>query len=83
MQAHILNVIRKEIARCYADADQLPEIRLDTTLESLNLDSLNVLEVVYELENYFGITVEDSSFAAMTTINDLATMIEAALAAAA
>ena len=83
MQDDTLKTVCEEIRNCFNDADKLPEITPETKLDALNLDSLNILEVIYELESRFNITVEDSNLTALKTVNDMVNMIDSTLAAAA
>ncbi|MEX0618217.1 MAG: acyl carrier protein [Pseudohongiellaceae bacterium] len=55
-------------------------IQAETRLTELPLDSLSLLEVIYELENRFEVTVDESQLAALTTVNDLVIMIGKAAA---
>lgn len=47
----------------------------------LGFDSLDLAEMVYSIENEFGITVEDDSTDSIQTVGDTVSFIEAALAA--
>lgn len=40
-------------------------------LAELELDSLSILEVIYELEEYFGFELSEPQLQELTTINDL------------
>ena len=62
-----------DILREYKGADDLV-ITADTTFESLNLDSLDTVELVMNLEEAFDITIELEE--KVTTVADLARVIE-------
>ncbi|MCL2569509.1 MAG: phosphopantetheine-binding protein [Oscillospiraceae bacterium] len=64
-----------EILREYKGIDNLT-ITEDTTFESLELDSLDTVELVMSLEEAFGITIELDQ--KVTTIADLMRVIEKA-----
>ena len=64
-----------EILKEYTGADEL-NITEDTTFESLELDSLDTVELVGSLEEAFGITIEMEQ--KITTIADLIQVIEKA-----
>ncbi|NKB34572.1 MAG: hypothetical protein GKR91_15880 [Pseudomonadales bacterium] len=49
----------------------------------LNLDSLAILEVLYDIEDYYSITVDSSELQKLTTVNDLITIVNNSLANAA
>ena len=55
------------------------ELALDLNLRTLDWDSLDLLELVVDLEEEFDITVSDERFGKCGTINDLAEMISAAM----
>lgn len=40
-------------------------------LAELELDSLSILEVIYELEDYFGFELSQSQIGKLTTLDDL------------
>ena len=61
----------------YKDLD-INTITMDTTFESLNLDSLDIAEMAMNLEDDMGITLElDES---MKTVKDIVACIESAKA---
>ena len=51
------------------------EISMDSTFESLQIDSLDMVELVMDIEEAFDITVEDSE--GLKTVGDLVNYIEA------
>jgi acyl carrier protein len=48
-------------------------VKLDrkTVLSELNLDSLDLIEGLFELENYYGKTLSNTELASLTTVGDL------------
>ena len=48
-----------------------------STKEDLNADSLDVVELMMDLEENFGVTIEDEEAAKMSTIGDIVNYIEA------
>ena len=51
---------------------------MDTKVkEDLNADSLDVVELMMDLEENFGVTIEDEEAAKMSTIGDIVNYIEA------
>lgn len=46
--------------------------------EDLNADSLDVVELMMDLEENFGITIPDEEAAKMSTIGDIVTYLDAA-----
>ena len=75
MDEKVLEIVCKEIGANISNADIAAEINSHTRLDSLNLDSLGVLEVVYELEDYFDITVDDSQLEKLVTVKDMVAMV--------
>ena len=53
------------------------EFSLQTTWEELNADSLDLVEVVMEIEDEFDISVPDEAVTAMQTMGDLVAYIDA------
>ena len=64
-----------QILRDYKD-DQSLEVSKDTTFESLELDSLDLTQLVMDVEDAFGVTVEMDS--PITTVSALMEIIEKA-----
>lgn len=65
----------KEIVADYVET-RAEDIKLDDTLQSLGLDSLDVMDLVVELENAFDIQLEDGDM--FMTIRELIARIDAA-----
>lgn len=65
----------KEIVADYVET-RAEDIKLDDTLQSLGLDSLDVMDLVVELENAFDIQLEDGDL--FMTIRELIARIDAA-----
>jgi acyl carrier protein len=56
------------VAGSYADINQLTK---STRLAELNLDSLKLVEVVYELESRLNVEADESRLAQMSSVGDL------------
>lgn len=56
------------VAGSYADINQLTK---DTRLAELQLDSLKLVEVVYELETRLNVEADESRLAQMSSVGDL------------
>ena len=54
-----------------------------TSLRELDIDSLALMEVVYELEEYFATTVNDNDLKQISTVGDLVMAIDRSLKSAA
>ena len=57
-------------------------MELSTKLDDLQLDSLAVLELVYELEEHFDTSIDVSDLHSHLTITDLIDIVNASLGAA-
>ncbi|MBC8542767.1 acyl carrier protein [Bianquea renquensis] len=64
----------KEIVADYVEM-RAEDIKLDDTLQSLGLDSLDVMDLVVELENAFDIQLEDGDM--FMTIRELIARVDA------
>jgi acyl carrier protein len=73
--------VRRIIAR-YLDVP-VESVTEDSALEALGLDSLGALELVYEIEEEFKISVPDDRLAEFTTVRVVVDGVEALLRAAA
>jgi acyl carrier protein len=52
---------------------------IDTMLGELEMDSLKLVETVFELETYYSITVDEDRMTELRTVSDIVEMIEAAI----
>ena len=57
-------------------------IKLDTNLQDLGIDSLDVFTLLFELENAFKISIPDDDVRSLRTVNDVVDGIKKILAAA-
>lgn len=55
---------------------QLDSFDESLPLDSLELDSLDVLELIFDLEQFFAVTIETSRLDNLVTLGDLFTAIE-------
>ncbi len=77
-----MNEIADECVRTIARAkDLLPaDIHQDSTLEELGLDSLDKVSLSFDLEEKYGVDIPEHRMAAIKTVSDIVTEIQAALA---
>jgi acyl carrier protein len=68
-QDSILDVIAEE------SLVERPALTPDATLESLGIQSLDVISIVFALEDKFGIVLEQSEFEGVTTVQQLVDII--------
>jgi acyl carrier protein len=57
-------------------------IEPDAPFASYNLDSLTVAELMFEIDDNFGVTVPDSAATTVTTLRELSVLIDGLPAAA-
>lgn len=53
------------------------EVTLETTFKDLGLDSLDLVDLVFEMEEEIGIQFEDEELMQIKTVKDLLTLIDA------
>lgn len=64
----------------YTDEPGRQSIDMDSELDALELDSLAMFEIVYELEESFAVELDELALAEMKTVGDLVAHIERELA---
>lgn len=73
--ARVARVLRDSVG---VEAERIrPDARL---IEDLGVDSLDRIELVFELESEFGIEIPDDAVAQVQTVQDVVSRIDAALA---
>ena len=75
--------VQERVIRVFADFKKVPpeEITMDTTFEELGFDSLDGLNLVFELEEEFDMTIPDDRVADMKGVRQAVEGIEALLEA--
>ena len=75
--------VAERVIRVFADFKKVPpeEISLDTTFDELGFDSLDGLNLVFELEEEFDMTIPDDRVADMKGVRQAVEGIEALLEA--
>lgn len=75
--------VEERVIRVFADFKKVPpeEITMDTTFEELGFDSLDGLNLVFELEEEFGMTIPDDRVGDMKGVRQAVEGIEALLEA--
>lgn len=75
--------VEERVIRVFADFKKVPreEITLDTTFEELGFDSLDGLNLVFELEEEFDLTIPDDRVGDMKGVRQAVEGIEALLEA--
>ena len=75
--------VAERVMRVFADFKKVPreDITMDTTFEELGLDSLDGLNLVFELEEEFDMTIPDNQVQEMRSVRQAVEGIEALLEA--
>lgn len=73
--------LEQKILAVIQEQKTLPEneIRPDTRLTELGIDSLDALNILFALEESFGITIPDEQARSIRTVDDMVTTIETLL----
>ncbi len=74
--------VEQRVIRVFATFKKVPpeDITMDTTFEELGLDSLDGLNLIFELEEEFDIIVPDDRVQSMKSVSEVVQGIEAILA---
>ena len=74
--------VSERVIRVFAAFKKVPkeEIKMDTSFESLGLDSLDGLNLIFELEEEFGIMVPDDKVQSMKSVAEVVEGIDWLLA---
>jgi acyl carrier protein len=75
VDAKIISILRER----FPHLNEFDESSLAMTLNGLKLDSLELIEIVYELEEYFSITIHSSALEKLGTIVDLVNVVDSEL----
>ena len=62
----------------YTPAPASDDIDLDTDIAGLNLDSLAMFEVVFEIEECFTVELDEDELTEIKTVHDLVSSVQAA-----
>lgn len=76
--------VAEKVIATLASVKRIPaeNIKLDTNLQELGIDSLDVFTLLFELENAFKISIPDDDVRSLRTVNDVVAGIKKLLAAA-
>ena len=74
--------VSQEISRAQGNARAVTLQPAKTPLSELGLDSLKLIEIVYELETFYQLDVDEEHLAELHKVSDLIDMFASALTAA-
>ena len=65
--------VAEKVIAALASVKRIPaeNIKLDTNLQELGIDSLDVFTLLFELENAFKISIPDDDVRSIRTVNDV------------
>src|ERR1700677_1571385 len=75
--------VAEKVISTLASVKRIPAdtIKLDTSLQDLGIDSLDVFTLLFELENAFKISIPDDDVRSLKTVNDIVEGMEKIIAA--
>jgi acyl carrier protein len=78
------DAVAEKVISTLASVKRIPAetITLETNLQDLGIDSLDVFTLLFELENAFKISIPDDDVRSLRTVNDVVDGIKKILAAA-
>jgi acyl carrier protein len=78
------DVVAEKVISTLASVKRIPAdtIKLETNLQDLGIDSLDVFTLLFELENAFKISIPDDDVRSLRTVNDVVEGIKKIIAAA-
>ena len=77
------DVVAEKVISTLASVKRIPAdtIKLDTNLQDLGIDSLDVFTLLFELENAFKISIPDDDVRSIKTVSDIVEGVKKILAA--
>jgi acyl carrier protein len=77
-----LTELEQECIRRIAEAKSIPEdsITLDSTLESLEIDSLDRVTLSFDLEEQYGVEIPEAKLHQIVTVRDVVVAVQDAMA---
>jgi acyl carrier protein len=78
------DAVAEKVIATLASVKRIPaeNIKLETNLQEMGIDSLDVFTLLFELENTFKITIPDDDVRSIKSVNDIVEGVRKILAAA-
>jgi len=78
------DAVAEKVIATLASVKRIPadKITLETNLQEMGIDSLDVFTLLFELENAFKISIPDDDVRSIKTVNDIVAGIKKLIAAA-
>ena len=71
----VINVVKETFGRIYVD-EECPLLSKETLLSELMLDSLRIVEVIFELETKLNVQADESELGELKSLGDVIAMFE-------
>ncbi|MFM1897591.1 MAG: hypothetical protein RLZZ385_2665 [Pseudomonadota bacterium] len=81
MEKQIETAVFDRLRSCLVRSGEVIEITPQTAIHDLPLDSLTLLEIVYELEDQFGVIVDEQALVSLEKVEDLIRMVSSVVRA--
>lgn len=75
IQAEVLKLLSRFAGR----AAKKTELSESTTLDELDVNSARMIDIVLDLEDQFGVTIDDSNTPKLKTVGDVVTLVDGLL----
>lgn len=74
-QQEIIDRLRQTMKSASTEPANWDSITADTTIASLGFDSLSILDLIYDVQQEFGVEFEAESLTQVKTVGELATFL--------
>ena len=71
--------IKTEVLKNFTKIAKAKEVTLDSNIKELGLDSLDIVDLLMDMEEKYGIEFENEEMTSLVTINDVVSAISAKL----
>lgn len=72
----IIDRLRDVLRESAAEERDWAAVNADTTIESLGIDSLSILDLLYDIDQDFGIHLEASEVMEVSTLGEMAALLK-------
>jgi len=79
----ITGIVLGVLKDCLEPAEEYADITPQTALSQLHIDSLRMVQIVYELETLFGVELPEHALFQLETIKDLTNLVRLSVSAGA
>jgi len=72
----VIRKLREEMKVSSTEEADWDAVRAETTIESLGFDSLSILDLIYDVQQAFGLSFDAEKLVDVRTVGDLADFIQ-------